>query len=110
MNEDKIQKFFSALISKTKNNELQWTRCSNTDFNFPRFVNAELSFLCAYNRGDIALYCDKIGTLSCWITPDENLSEQQVGEPDDPSLLRLYNIVHSRFPSVESFMDNIINN
>ena len=110
MKSEKVQKFFSKLVEMTKSGAIRWNRCS------ARVVDAEMfradnnsSFFCGYNHGIIILASNYDGTISCFIQPDEDLDYDLFGENDAPELKRLYNLVFSRFPSLDSFVDMIIN-
>ncbi len=119
MDDTKITKFYESAIAKTKNGLLSWSRvssqpasiqvqlkqASNSIFG----IDSDRSFLTQYCEGGIALLCDKEeDTIYCLIKPGQNLSYQQISEDDNSTLYRLYNIVYSQFPSVDSFIDAFI--
>lgn len=119
MTEQKITDFFMSAANKTKTNKLSWARLSSLPLEVRRMiytaspddadVNFDQSFLAKYNDGEIVLLFDEIdGTISCLIKPDKNLSYQCIGEPDSSALVRLYNLVYSLFPSVDTFLDQFI--
>ena len=119
MTEQKITEFFMSAANKTKTNKLSWARLSSLPLDARRMIYAaspddvdvdyDQSFFAKYNDGEIVLLSDEMdGTVSCLIKPDKNLSYQCIGEPDSSALVRLYNLVYSLFPSVDTFLDQFI--
>lgn len=111
MTEEKVDLFFSTAISKTKNRQLTWSRIIPAEWrSFNDLdVDSDRSFIAKYDSGRIALLCDEYDDyITCWVQPERNLSFQQIGSDDDTMLLRLYNIVYSQFPSIDSFVDDFI--
>ena len=109
MTEYKADKFFAAAIEKTKNGQLSWFRILGTDITHADFTDPERSFSARYGSGKIYLIRSCLsGEITCIIKPDKEADPQQLGVADNASLLRLYNIVYSLFPSVESFIDSFI--
>lgn len=114
MNQEKIKKFFQVATDKTKSGTLTWKRAQeDTEFMqvtyIKKFADEERSFLSEYGNGRIVLLAEKYtDSIRCYLLPDADLSYQQIGEDNDPLLLRLYNVVYAKFPSVESFIDSFI--
>lgn len=119
MDNHKALLFFDAAIDKTKSGALSWSRLSvalpstavslSSAVPYLFNIDKERSFLARYNPGEIALLRDSNSDqICCFVKADVSLSYDQVGEVDDPSLLRLYNFVYSQFPSTESFIDQFI--
>lgn len=110
MTDEKITAFYEAAIEKTKARSLTWRRITASEACIFEHVDRERSFSAIFGNGLIHLIRDySDGEIICWVKPDTDLSHQQIGEVDDPTLLRLYNCVYSLFPSVESFIDSFIN-
>ena len=106
----KVSKFFVTAINRTKSGELSWSRISVSDGRHFASFDSERSFSAKYGSGKIVLLQDDTDDIvNCWIKADKDLSYQQIGDDNDPNLRRLYNIVYSQFPSVESFIDAFIN-
>lgn len=113
MNQEKINQFFQVAINKTKSGTLIWRRgLTYTDISYfdwsGLIVDTHRSFVSEYRAGMIVLLIDKDENLSCYLRPDVNQLYQQLGDNNDPLLLRLYNVVYSQFPSVDSFIDSFI--
>ena len=114
MNQEKIYKFYQAAIEKTKSGALTWKRARNTselsrNSYFRNVADEERSFVSEYGTGKIFLLAEALtGDISCHLLPDVDLSYQQLGDENEPLLLRFYNVVYSQFPSVDSFIDNFI--
>lgn len=110
----KVEAFLDATIRKTKSEALSWDRVNLKQFQSPVWQNYDLfrSFICSYSSGKMLLACEKNSDIPCcFISPDKSLPFQKIfiDEDDSAHLLRLYNLIYSQFPSVESFMDAIIN-
>lgn len=109
MTQEKIKRFFDIAVAKTKSRKLSWSRISLPDSH--NFTNVDLirSFMSKYDSGKIFILRDsEDDTINCWVIPGSNLGCYQVGEDNDSSLLRLYNLVYSLFPSIDSFIDGFI--
>ena len=110
----KFETFFEAAIQKTKSGKLSWERVNLQSFNqaaWPDY-NLSRSFVCHYANGRMLLAYDVNSDMPCcFISPDKSLPFQKLILRDDSYalLLRLYNLVYDAFPSVESFMDAMIN-
>ncbi|MBD5151286.1 MAG: hypothetical protein HDT16_02050 [Oscillibacter sp.] len=116
MSYSRFEAFIEAAISKTKTGVLTWERADIKRFNEPAWTDYDLgrSFMCAYAGGKLLLTCKKgSGAPWCFISPDKGLPFQRIvgsGEDDGAAIvLRLYNLVYSSFPSVDSFIDAMIN-
>nr|DAF30766.1 MAG TPA: hypothetical protein [Caudoviricetes sp.] len=112
MDSSKYQKFFEAAIEKTKNGVLLWERVQPGSLNDSN-LDVSRSFRCSFAGGKMLLAMSKTSGLPlCFISPDRNFPYQQIKGDDDCDegcVLRLYNVVYSSFPSVDSFMDAMIN-
>lgn len=115
MNQEKIEKFFQVAIDKTKSGVLVWHRIygsSEREYVVNHFMmplDLQRSFVSLYGKGKIFLLSRAFtDDIVCYVLPDKDLSCQEFGEDNDPLLLRLYNIVYSLFPSMESFIDSFI--
>lgn len=109
----KFEQFINAAIDKTKSGVLTWNRASSTETKLSKDYDPARSFLCSYAGGTLLL-AQNIGSgkPDCFIAPDMKLPFQIITSKDDSftgHILRLYNIVYNSFPSVESFMDAMIN-
>lgn len=106
INPDKAVQFFNAVISMTKNHRLKWSQIA-LDARFYGKVDGAHSFVAHYKNGEIALLRrTEDGAVFCRVSID--MDKEQIGTEDDPTLLRLYNIVYSQFPSITSFVDDFI--
>ncbi len=115
MEQSKFGPFIAAVIKKTKAKELSWERVTPGSFVHKSWAKYDLgrSFLCSYAGGRIVLACVRdSGIPHCLVSPESTASFKRIVGPDaDESaalVLRLYNLVYSMFPSVDSFMDAII--
>lgn len=115
MDQSKFGPFIAAVTKKTKANELSWKRVTPGSFTHKSWAKYDLgrSFMCSYGNGRIVLACVRdSGIPHCLVSPERSASFQPVAGPDaDESaalVLRLYNLVYSMFPSVDSFMDAVI--
>jgi len=111
MLEDQVTSFFETAITKTKSNRLSWSRPAIADLNKLPYSgwDKDRCFIAKYKQGTIALAKDsEEDDVYCFIRPEPTMSYQEIGAPDDPLLRRLYNIVYSKFPSVESFIESFI--
>lgn len=111
MNDSMVLRFFNVAIGKTKSRTLSWSRLPLSTYRSlaDQDIDEERSFLALYGSGEILLLRSiSDDCVYCLIKPEKGLSYQQFGEDNDPTLLRLYNIVYSQFPSVESFVDQFI--
>lgn len=117
MDNTKTIQFFEAAIKKTKLGLLSWNRVSDSTAVLIQLnrildyweIDAERSFMTKYNSGEIFLIRDSADDeLCCLVKPDQNLAHQIVGDNNESSLHRLYNIVYSQFPSIDSFIDEFI--
>lgn len=114
INQSKFEPFIEAAIRKTKAGVLTWKRVDTKKFHYQDWPEYDLSrsFICSYANGRMLLaYEGNLGIPHCYISPDATLPFQRVAGTDDASapLLRLYNLVYSAFPSIESFIDAMIN-
>lgn len=114
MANSKVEAFLDATIRKTKSEVLSWNRVNLKQFQNPVWHDYDLlrSFICSYSSGKMLLAYEMNSDMPCcFISPDKSLPFQKIliDEEDSALLLRLYNLVYSQFPSVESFMDAIIN-
>lgn len=109
----KFQSFLNATIDKTKANILNWERASAIRIKLSGDYDVTRSFVCSYAGGKLLLGYNKVeGKPYCLISPAQSLPYQIIQFDDaytDALLLRLYNLVYSTFPSIESFMDAMIN-
>lgn len=109
MDKSKISHFFEVAIMKTRALNLIWSRLTPTMSRYFHSVDLERSFSTQYSGGEIVLLRNPVeDSVLCFIKPDADLSYQQIGEDDDPTLLRLYNVVYSQFPSIDSFVEQFI--
>lgn len=109
MSEKKSSVFFRATIARTKQREIEWAKISmRASLSFPE-CDTDRSYSAKYENAQIFLI-RKMGEIdvSCWVKPDPTLGLYLIGENDDPDLLRLYNIVHNKFPSIDKFIDSFI--
>ena len=106
---DKAPLFFDAAITMTKDRRIQWNRLTSNVQKRLSYVDMDRSFYSEYGDATIVL-CrrDSDGSICCLLKLSSNLGYQQVGIDNDPVLLRLYNIVYSSFPSVDTFIDSFI--
>lgn len=110
MTNEKIAAFFNTAIDKTKAGILRWNRANYYYVREFEDVDEERTFYTVHGNGSIVIIRNNSeGDISCWVKPDPDLSYQRVGEYNDATLIRLYNVVYSKFPSVESFVDDFIN-
>lgn len=116
MDQAKFEAFIAAAIKKTKEKSISWRRVDLTMFTHETWANYDMhrSFMCAYAQGRMLLVCKKNSdTYYCLISPDATAPFQRVvgADADDSAalVLRLYNLVYSLFPSVDSFVDAMIN-
>ena len=114
MTQEKFRAFINAAIQKTKSGGLSWERVNLLHFKQSAWPDYDLSrsFVCHYANGRMLLaYEVNSDTPCCFISPDKSLPFQELILHDDSCalLLRLYNLVYDAFPSVESFMDAMIN-
>lgn len=114
MTQAKFRAFINAAIQKTKSGGLSWERVNMQQFRQGMWPDYDLSrsFICHYATGRMLLVYDVNSDLPCClIAPDKGLPFQKVAvhEDDCALLLRLYNLVYDSFPSIESFMDAMIN-
>lgn len=111
MTHEKYVAFLEAAIRKTKSGAISWERANRRfglNSGWEEF-DLDRSFMCAYSVGQMVLaYEPSSGTPHCYISPDKTLPFQKIND-DSALLLRLYNLVYSLFPSVDSFMDAMIN-
>lgn len=111
MTHAKIEAFIEAAIRKTKSGAISWERVNILQFQNPVWQEYDLnrSFICSYSTGRMLLvYQSSSGTPYCYISPDKSLPFQKIVD-DSALLLRLYNLVYGSFPSIDSFMDAMIN-
>lgn len=115
-NSGRFEAFIDAAIRKTKTGLLSWERVDTKKFrpeNWPDY-DVSRSFVCSYGIGQMLLTYDTLsGTPHCYISPDKGLPFQRIAGPEEDDgtslVLRLYNLVYSAFPSVDSFIDAMIN-
>lgn len=115
MDQSKFNAFIAAVTKMTKAKDLSWKRIDTTIFTHKSWAKYDLnrSFICSYLSGRIILAITKdTGIPHCFVSPESSVSFQRTFGPDaDESaalVLRLYNLVYSTFPSVDSFMDVVI--
>lgn len=111
MTHEKYEAFLEAVIRKTKSGAISWERVSPRQFKNLDSEQIDLNrgFLCSYSGGRIRLlFTSSSDKPYCCISPDKNLPYQKIND-DSALLLRLYNLVYDLFPSVDSFMDIMIN-
>lgn len=105
-------RLFSALILATKKHIITWNRAPESITDSLDLLGFGLdrtrSFVAKYNNGLFLLGRTSDDKINCYVQGDSKLSFCQIGEDNDPEILRLYNIVYKQFPSVESFVDNFI--
>lgn len=113
MKQAKFRAFIDAAIQKTKSGKLSWERVNMQQFRQGAWLGYDLgrSFICHYATGKMLLAYEVDSDMPCcFISPDKDLPFQRVVFEDDCArLLRLYNLVYNKFPSIESFMDAMIN-
>lgn len=112
MDSKKFSDFIDAVINKTKRGVISWERLPSTSSLAKQFSPSK-SFICKFANGRMLLALDKAsGAPECFISPEISLPYQRISsdnpEEVDGKLLRLYNLVYSQFPSVESFIDAMI--
>ena len=101
----KAKLFFEAAIAKTKSGVLAWSRLGPDSH--PRY-DRQKSFIAAFAGGYLLLAVEKGDDVPrCFICPEDGCPYQMIAGFDG-DVLRLYNVVYSKFPSVESFMDAMI--
>lgn len=112
MNWQPEKQLFSALISATKQHIITWSRARETIVDSIELLSLKLdrtrSFVAKYNNGLFLLGRTPGDKINCYVQGDPLLSFCQVGEENNPEILRLYNIVYQQFPSNEMFIDNFI--
>ncbi len=110
---DKMCKFFDSAIKKTKDHSLLWKRACYCKVPVPERYDRERSFLSSYARGNLLLAFNMLNAKpECLINPAPDLPYQVIGEDDEDvagMVLRLYNVVYDTLPTIESFMDAVIN-
>lgn len=111
----KFQSFLEAAINKTKSKVLLWKQASEKKIHLNDSYDSLRSFVCSFSSGRLLLaFSLEDGKPHCFISPEGHLPFQEVrpqggDEESEGLLLRLYNLVYSQFPSIESFMDDMIN-
>ena len=110
---DKMRKFFEVAIKKTKDHSLLWKRAYYCKVPTSEIYDKERSFLSSYARGNLLLAFNTLTAKpDCLINPAPDLPYQLIGEDDIDvagMVLRLYNVVYDTLPTIESFMDAVIN-
>lgn len=110
MNRETSKIFFKAAITGTKSGSLVWSRTTLAQVSYFSAVDHERSFITEYGDGRITIARSFDDCVRCFVKPSKDLGFYQIGDDDEPELLRLYNIVYARFPSIDSFLDNFIAN
>jgi len=111
MDEQKVDAFFNALIDKTKRGKIEWDRGSAklAYYGVNKSADFVRSFHTDVGNGGISLIMSNDGELTCYVKPELLSPAQRFGEPDNPVLLRLYNIIYPQKPlPFETFINSII--
>lgn len=111
MTNPRFDEFINAVIEKTKSGVLSWKRVNPRKFSFLQGYDLRRSFFCSFLGGTLLLALEADEEMpQCFISPEMGLPFQSVNDIDknNADLLRLYNLVYSLFPSVQSFMASMI--
>lgn len=122
MNMDTAKKFITKIIDRTKSKKLQWHRLADNrpGVSYP-FDVADINFYDSYcfdldNSSNVYLVKDEDEDIYLYLSPGNSLPTQNIFasyDCDDEVLaalgLRLYNLVYSLFPNIDSVMEDFIN-
>ncbi|MBQ7681847.1 MAG: hypothetical protein IJT31_06525 [Oscillibacter sp.] len=115
MLKDKSAEFFDALYAFTKSRRITWKPLLHHVHDYPGDGDGEHSFMTMFESGSVILVGSPIGLLrekadgaiKCFVMALGNPLEQ-IGAPNEPALLRLYNFITGVPPDVEPFVDAVI--
>ena len=111
MDKQKVDAFFNALIDRTKRDEVRWdgVHIVNVGSEVAEIADFDRSFYAKVGSGEVSLIMGNDGQVTCYVKSDLFTLTQSFGEPDNPVLLRLYNIVYTHKPQpFEKFINSII--
>lgn len=105
MNDEQAARFFDIKISMTNAKKATWMLLPESHQMNTVLLGRGHSFLSVEGDNETILLKDQSdGKLYCFYC-ENNSSFEQIGIADDPSLIRLYNIVYSQLLSSGAFYD-----
>lgn len=112
MDKEKSIKFIEKVIEKTKLEKIKWFRLQDFDSEWDGWAASGIDSFASKIGFETEIYLlNKSSNISLAIWPGSGLSTQFFPDDDNiqSAVIRLYNIVYTKFPNVDKIMDDFIN-
>ena len=121
MTNEKAFLFLDSVIQKTKTKKLHWSTLYKEPFMKNKFqdLDAAFSYVASFAKGYIVLGQDEFEDIIFYVSPENqptydlfrfiDKDNNEVSDLYESKLRRLYDIVYSSLPSIDSFIDDFLN-